>query len=117
MTVVTPLPSAEAQHPFYLRLAEGGDAATECLSKVNAFVRVAEPFADLIIAGPFQNYTMHNRFHARKLLHLMEYVVPSDVVRSLNALECLPNVKMGSGQANYPIAIKEMYKYGAFLGK
>jgi len=89
MAIIPPLPQDFSCHPFYVRMSNRGSAGTECLSKVNNFSSISESLADLVIAGPFRNYTLHNRGHARKLIHLMQYIIPSDVIHSLDCLEYL----------------------------
>ena len=43
---------------------------------------------DLVAAGPFRTFTLHNRDHATKLLHLTEHVVPPETLEALSVLEC-----------------------------
>lgn len=58
-------------------------------NKVNRFIAVAKPIVDSVIAGPFRHYTLHNRDHARKLIHLTEYVISRDTIETLSGFECL----------------------------
>lgn len=57
--------------------------------KVQQFISVASPMLDLVVAGPFQQYTLHNRDHAKKLLHLIDYLIPQNVLDNLTPLDCL----------------------------
>jgi len=44
---------------------------------------------DFVAVGPFRNFTLHNRDHAKKLLHLIDYLVPPEILDQLSVLECL----------------------------
>ena len=44
---------------------------------------------DLVIAGPFREYTLHNRDHCKKLLHLAGEVISEATLQTLSALEHL----------------------------
>lgn len=57
-------------------------------SKTQDFINHASPLLDLISTGPFRNYTLHNRDHSKKLLHILEYIVPIETLNSLSTLEC-----------------------------
>ncbi len=58
-------------------------------AKVQQFIAAATPMVDLVAAGPFRNFTLHNRDHAKKLIHLSEHLVPPESIAQLTALECL----------------------------
>jgi len=58
-------------------------------TQVQQFIAVATPMLDLIAAGPFRNYTLHNRDHAKKLLHLADYLIPKETFAQLSLLDCL----------------------------
>ncbi len=55
--------------------------------KVRDFIEVATPLVDLIISGPFSHYTLHNRDHAKKLIHLTEYTISPYTLEKLSPLE------------------------------
>jgi HD superfamily phosphodiesterase len=57
--------------------------------KVREFIRVATPMVDLIIAGPFKEYTLHNRDHAKKLIHLAGEIIAEETLTQLSSLELL----------------------------
>ena len=42
---------------------------------------------DCISTGPFQDYTLHNRDHAKKLVHLSEYIIGIDNIDKLSVLD------------------------------
>jgi hypothetical protein len=73
---------------IYKRLLEISTDIDGCAERVNQFVRVATPLLDLVLAGPFKDYTLHNRDHAKKLIHLAEYVMDPDTLARLSPLEC-----------------------------
>jgi len=57
--------------------------------KVQRFIEVATPMLDFVASGPFRTYTLHNRDHAKKLLHLLDHIIPSSTLQNLSPLECL----------------------------
>jgi molecular chaperone HtpG len=66
--------------------SEPGDGAVE---KLDVLVESTTPLLDSIIAGPFKHFTLHNRDHAKKLVHLCEYVIDATTLGSLSIIECL----------------------------
>ncbi len=50
------------------------------VSKVDRLAKTATPLLDLIVAGPFKEFTLHNRDHAKKVLHLMGYLAGAECV-------------------------------------
>jgi hypothetical protein len=59
----------------------------DLIGKVTCFINTARPLQELIISGPFKDYTLHNPNHSKKLLHLAEYVIPKETLDNLSALE------------------------------
>jgi molecular chaperone HtpG len=57
--------------------------------KAALFIEIAAPLADLTIAGPFKNYTLHNREHSKKLLHLAEFLMSDETLGNLSVLDLL----------------------------
>lgn len=57
--------------------------------KASRFIELANPLLDSVGAGPFATYTLHNRDHARKLLHIAEYIVAPETLQTLTRFECL----------------------------
>lgn len=57
--------------------------------RAKVFIATATPLVDLIISGPFKEYTLHNRDHSKKIVHLADNVISSDTLNSLSGLECL----------------------------
>jgi len=50
-------------------------------------IQVASLLLDLVQAGPFRHYTLHNRDHATKVLHLAGLLIPSHTLEHLSPLE------------------------------
>ena len=57
------------------------------LDRVERIVDLATPMLDLVIAGPFRNYTLHNPGHSRKLVHLAGCICSEETLRALSSLE------------------------------
>jgi molecular chaperone HtpG len=55
--------------------------------RTEAFISAATPLLELIIAGPFKEYTLHNPAHAKKLVHLAGQIIPAATLDKLSALE------------------------------
>ena len=55
--------------------------------KTTAFIETAKPLQELIIAGPFRDYTLHNPNHSKKLIHLAGFIIPIETLDALSALE------------------------------
>lgn len=88
MTIIPKPPEDICNCKVYRHLMETSTPADGCAERVHAFINTVTPLLDLIIAGPFKEYTLHNRNHAKKLVHLTEYIIPSDSLNSLSPLEC-----------------------------
>lgn len=61
-----------------------GDGLAE---RVEKFISTASPMLDLILAGPFHHYTLHNPGHSKKLVHLAGSIISPKTLASLSALE------------------------------
>jgi molecular chaperone HtpG len=57
--------------------------------KAALFIEIAAPLADLTNSGPFKNYTLHNRDHSKKLLHLAEFLMSDETLQKLSILDLL----------------------------
>jgi hypothetical protein len=89
MGIIARPPDDIKQCRLYQRLIEASSPEDGCSEKVAAFIRYVSPLTDLTIAGPFKEYTLHNRDHAKKLIHLAEYIISKETIGSLSPLECL----------------------------
>ncbi len=74
---------------LYEVLLKKNSPETGAAERVESFVSAANPVVDLTIAGPFKEYTLHNRDHSKKLLHLAGQMIPLAAMESLSVLECM----------------------------
>lgn len=74
---------------IFQKLANAKDDRDGLAAKTIRFIELSAPLLDVILSGPFKNYTLHNRDHARKLLHIAEYIIDPETLESLSKLECL----------------------------
>jgi molecular chaperone HtpG len=88
MAIIPKPPEDLCNCKLYKHLLEKSTPKDGCAERVHVFVNTVTPLLDLIIAGPFKDYTLHNHNHAKKLLHLAEYIIPPDTLDSLSPLEC-----------------------------
>lgn len=81
-------PSSIQETAIFKRLASPSDA-DGLFAKLNRFIDVVTPLLDSIISGPFKYYTLHNRDHAKKLVHLTEFIVEISTLQYLTQFECV----------------------------
>src|SRR5207253_2585892 len=74
---------------FYQLLKEKSAPGDGAVEKLDKLIECTAPLLDSIISGPFKHFTLHNRDHAKKLLHLFEYVIDKNTLGALSALEHL----------------------------
>lgn len=55
--------------------------------KTLEFIKQATPLLDLVIAGPFKEYTLHNSLHSKKIMHIADNIIDSNTINTLSALE------------------------------
>ncbi|HEV2488594.1 MAG TPA: ATP-binding protein [Candidatus Acidoferrales bacterium] len=70
-------------------MREKSSAADGAAEKAAILIEAASPLIDLTIAGPFKHFTLHNRDHSKKLLHLSEYLITGETMRQLSILDHL----------------------------
>jgi hypothetical protein len=87
MPVIAAPPESLAGCGLYQRLIASRDVADGLAERVTAFVEAVRPLLDMVLAGPFKEYTLHNPAHATKLVHLVEYVVDLTTLNQLTPLE------------------------------
>ncbi len=87
MAIIPPPPPDVAACGLYTRLLRLSKPADGLAERVGAFVASVKPLLDLIMVGPFREYTLHNPDHAKKLVHLAEFVVAPDTLDTLTPLE------------------------------
>jgi molecular chaperone HtpG len=59
------------------------------LNLATYFIKAANPIADSIIGGPFNQYTLHNRDHIKKIFHIAGHIVSGITLQLLSPVECL----------------------------
>lgn len=74
---------------IYKLLLEKSTEKDGCSEKAEAFLKVSIPMVDLISSGPFKEFTLHNRDHCKKVLHLMGQIVADEVIRNFSVVELL----------------------------
>lgn len=72
---------------LYKLLIEKSNASDGLAEKTTCFVNTVRPLQELIISGPFRDYTLHNPNHSKKLLHIAEYIIHNDTINKLSALD------------------------------
>lgn len=88
MAIVSKLPEDVRQCGIYKRLLATSTDVDGCAERTYQFIEKVAPLLDLVLSGPFKDYTLHNRDHAKKLIHLAEYVISSETLSQLSPLEC-----------------------------
>ncbi|MFC1994856.1 hypothetical protein ACFLVK_00400 [Chloroflexota bacterium] len=86
MAIVNRAPEDVRQCGIYRHLLATSTDIDGCAERTNQFIETVAPLLDLVLSGPFKDYTLHNRDHAKKLLHLAEYVVSSETLSQLSPL-------------------------------
>lgn len=84
------IPSAPENYQdtkLYKLLIEKSRASDGLAEKVTTFINSSKPLQELIISGPFKDYTLHNPNHSKKLIHLAEYIIPEKTLVHLSALD------------------------------
>lgn len=89
MPIIAATPT-DVRETAIFRMLRAKDASRDlATAKAIQLVEAATPLLDFIISGPFKTFTLHNRDHAKKLLHLAEYAIPSDTLEALSIAELL----------------------------
>ncbi|MGA3023884.1 MAG: ATP-binding protein [Bryobacteraceae bacterium] len=87
MPIIPPAPSGVSECKMFKLLLDKSTPSDGASEKALAFIESANPLVDLIISGPFREYTLHNRDHCKKLIHLAEHFIPEPSLQNLSALE------------------------------
>lgn len=85
--IITSPPENYKETKLYKALLEKSKADDGLAEKTTTFIQNVRPLQELIISGPFKDYTLHNPNHSKKLLHLAEYIIPEETLKELSALE------------------------------
>src|SRR5690348_12074689 len=87
MPIIPAAPESVSQCRMVAVLNQKSVPADGAADKVARFIEVASPLVDMIVSGPFREYTLHNRDHCKKLLHLAGAIIPDETMQSLSPLE------------------------------
>lgn len=85
--IISDAPEDYKETLIFKKLLEKSSPSLGLTEKVITLIKIVKPLQELIIAGPFRDYTLHNPNHSKKLLHLTQYVVADSTLDSLSALE------------------------------
>lgn len=72
---------------LYKLLVQKSTPSDGLAEKTSTFINSVRPLQELIISGPFKDYTLHNPNHSKKLIHLAEYIIPEETMKCLSTLE------------------------------
>jgi molecular chaperone HtpG len=89
VSIIPPLPADVWQCKVLSSLREKSTPDDGAAERAAVFIETAAPLNDLTIAGPFKHYTLHNRDHSKKLLHLSEYLMSQRTLEQLSVLDHL----------------------------
>lgn len=82
-------PDSVLNTKIFKQLERAKDDRDGLVAKALRFIELSNPILDTILSGPFKNYTLHNRDHAKKLLHIAEHIIDPDTLSNLSKFECL----------------------------
>lgn len=85
--IITITPESFQETKLYKLLVEKSSALDGLAEKTSVFIQNVRPLQELIISGPFKDYTLHNPNHSKKLIHLAEYIIPDETLNRLSSLE------------------------------
>jgi Molecular chaperone, HSP90 family len=85
--IITSTPEDFQETKIYKLLDSKSKPIDGLIDKVTCFIVATRPLQELIISGPFKDYTLHNPNHSKKLMHLAEFVIPEATFDSLSPLE------------------------------
>ena len=87
MPLIPPAPQLLQETRLYAELRGKSEPSDGLIGKVDTLIEAATPLLNRISAGPFENYTLHDPGHSRKILHLAEQLIPEQTITQLSALE------------------------------
>src|ERR1041385_7426688 len=90
MAIIPPPPENVWDCPILAALRDKSRTESAgTIDKANVFLETATPLIEIIISGPFRQYTLHNPGHSKKILHLASQLLPTDTLARLSPLEHL----------------------------
>ena len=85
--IVRRCPSSIEETSVFQALLKKSTPSDGAASKTLAFVKEAKYLADLTLAGPFREYTLHNRDHSVRVTDLFSYLMADSTLERLTAVE------------------------------
>jgi molecular chaperone HtpG len=89
MPIVAPAPNDIRDTALYRGLLEKSRAGDGFVEHAEVFTQATSPLLDLIVAGPFRQYTLHNRHHAIKVVHIIGSLLTPNVLSAISPVDCL----------------------------
>lgn len=87
MIIIPPSPEDYRETKLFKLLLEKSLPDDGLAEKAIQIIGICKPLQELIISGPFKDYTLHNPNHSKKLLHLVEFVLEKTTLENLSTLE------------------------------
>jgi len=87
MATINKAPDNIKECAIYTLIQSKSMECPELLEHVNRLIEITGPMLDLIIAGPFRHYTLHNPGHSKKTVNLQYDTNFSSLVVDRNAWE------------------------------
>ena len=87
MPIIAQAPESIYECTLLNVLRSKGSSGSGLYEKVVSFIKIASPLVDLTISGPFRNYTLHNREHSKKIIHLAGFLLPLAMIESMSELD------------------------------
>ena len=89
MAIIPQVPESIFECTLLKALKSKDPSGSGLYDKAVSFIKTASPLVDLTISGPFRNYTLHNREHSKKLVHLAGFLLSAEMIESLSELDIL----------------------------
>ncbi|WP_074410333.1 HD domain-containing protein [Aquimarina megaterium] len=89
MSIINNPPETYKDCLLYQVLVDRKKTNHEIIEKIEYFIEHVTPLLNLVIAGPFRNYTLHNPDHSKKLLHLGGQIISESTLSELTDLDIM----------------------------
>jgi len=87
MPPVRPAPDSVFECTIVKELLSKAPPGDELYPKTKALIGYVSPLLDAIVEGPFSRFTLHNRDHSKKLVHLAGTIIPEQTRSNLTILD------------------------------
>lgn len=88
MKVISKLPQNYIEKSVLIsRLKKISTPDDGLFDKTFVFIKEATSLLDLVISGPFKDYTLHNSFHSKKIMHIADNIIDKKTLNILSPLE------------------------------